>query len=318
MNEQELLDIVYVNTDLLSCNTASNCDYKERTLSYALGVNIPGVPESPDEVFKECCYEHEVFADLASSSDYRNDYSAFYHQKQLPNESADFFLYNYQDGEEYPLTDATYGQYFGFGFFPSNINLKGYRVDWKKVLTVFGPGGYKVIKRVNIAGIAMEFPSIAFTLKKFSYKEANATVRMDIVMNGRLERGQIEFGGTGWKHSLRVPGFFGRREPKFEEDNLVTRGFENRQISMKQNNEYKFQTNYVPDCITNEILDFMLFANDIYMNDYNLNNHSYSFQKFPVKLANNEGSGYTPKTRKVRLNLVFSDKIVNRIKRNFQ
>lgn len=317
MNDQELLDIIYIDTDAFSCNIASNCVYKERTLSYALGVNIPTVPEPPDELFKECCYTHLVFADLNSSEDFRNDYSGFYHQKQLPNETVDFFLYSYQNGQEYPLNNGTYGQFFGFGFYPQNINLKGYRVDWKKVLQVRGAGTYSIIKRQNIAGIDLEFPSIAFTLKPFSWKTANTTVRMDIVMNGRLERDRVDFKGTGWKHSLRVPGFFGRREPKFEEDNLVGRDFESRQISMSQKNDYKFQTNYIPNCLTSEIIDFMLFANDIYMNDYNLNNHSYSYVKFPVKLSNNEGTTYGVKTRNARLNLVFSDKVVNRIKRNY-
>jgi hypothetical protein len=317
MNDQELLDIVHIPTGEFSCNTAGNCVYKERTLSFALGVNIPTVPEDPDEIFKECCYTHNVFADLSSGEDFRNDYSGFWHQKQLSTETADFFLYEYSSGTEYPLNNGTYGQYFGFGYYPQNVNLKGYRVDWKKVLQVRGAGAFKIIKRVVIAGVPLEFPSITFTLRPFSWKFANTTVRMDIVMNGRLERLGVDFKGTGWKHSLRVPGFFGRREPKFEEDNLIGRDYESTQVSMNQNNEYKFQTNLIPSCLTSEIIDFMLFANDIYMNDYNLNNHSYSFQKFGVKLSNNDGTRYGVKTRKASLNLVFSDKVVNAIKRNY-
>lgn len=317
MNDQELLDIVHINTDAFSCNVAANCVYKERTLSYALGVNIPTVPEAPDEIFKECCYTHTVLADLNSSEDVKNDYSAFYHQKQLSNETADFFLYDYNSAEEFPLDDNTFGQFFGFGYFPQNTSLKGYKVDWKKVLQVRGAGSYQIIKRINIVGISLEFPSFTFTLRPFSWSLANKTVRMDVVMNGLLEREGVDFTGTGWKHSLRVPGFFGRREPKFEEDNLIGRDYESRQISMRQNNEYKFQTNLIPSCLTSEIIDFMLMANDIYMNDYNLNNHSYNYIKFGVKLSNNEGTKYGVKTRKAALNLVFSDKVLNKIKRNY-
>lgn len=317
MNDQELLSIVHLRTDDFGCNTAANCLYKERTLSYAMGVNVPTVGEDPDEIFKECCYNHYVFADAETTKDFKNDYSAFYHQKQLSNETCNFFLYEYANGTEHALTNDTYGQYFGFGFFDTNPNLKGFKVEWRKVLNSLGAGSYRVIKRITIAGISVETKSLAFTLKQYSSKNANHTVRIDIVMNGRLEKEGVDFKGTGWKHSIRIPAFFGRRDPKYTEDNIVTRTYNKRQISMSQNSEYKFQTNWVPVCITNEIIDFMLFANDIYMNDYNLNNHSYDYVKFPVKLNNNEGTQYGVKTRNARLNLLFEDRFANSIKRNF-
>lgn len=317
MNTNELLAIVHIDTDDFHCNQAFRCAYKERTLSYALGVVIPQTGQDLDAVFKECCYTHIALADLTNSSDFRNDYSAFYHQRQIPNETANFFLYRHEDGTEYPLNNDTYGQYFGFGFFDTNINLKGYKIEWRKVLQELGEGNYKIIKRQNIAGASVEVNSFTFTLKHYTTHLADKTVRMDVVMNGRLEREGVEFKGTGWKHSLRVGGFFGRREPQFEEDILVKRDYHRKQISMTQINEYKFQTDLVPYCITNEILDFMLFANDIYMNDYNSNNHSYNYVKFGVKFNANEGTSYGSKTRKARLNLVFDDKFANAIKRNF-
>lgn len=317
-NTQELLDIVYIDQNELGCNKDVKCPYKERTLSYAVGVNIPTVGEDPEEVFKECCYVHYVFADENSSENFKNDYSSFFHQRQLSNESVDFVLLHLETGDEYDLDDGTYGEYFGFSSFPTNLNLKGYLVRWKNVMSEIGQGSYKILKRINIAGIPIEFPSVVFTLRQFSSGRANKTVRMDVVMNGRLEKGNIDFTGIGWKHSLRVPGFFGRREAQFEEDNIVNRQFEKRQISMKQTNEFKFQTNLIPDCLTNEILDFMLFANDIYFNDYNLNNHSYDFVKFGVKFASNDGTEYGTQTRKARLNLTFNDKYENNLKRNFQ
>lgn len=316
-NTQELLEIVHVDQTALACNIEIKCPYKERSLSYALGVEVPTPTVDPEAIFKECCYTHFIFADLNSSEDFKNDYSGFYHQRQLSNESVDFILYHYETDTEFPLNDGTYGLNFGFGSFDQNINLKGYLVQWKKVLTVIGEGNFKVIKRQTIAGIDVEFNSIVFTLKQFSTLLADKTVRVDVIMNGRLTKTGVNFTGTSWKHSIRVPGFFGRREPGMEEDNLINRNYEKRQISMKQTNEWKFQTNLIPDCITNEFWDFILMSNDIYMNDYNLNNHSYEFVKFGVKFASNDGTGYGVKTRKAKLNLTFNDKFQNNIKRNF-
>jgi hypothetical protein len=317
-NTQELLDIVFVDQSGFECNIEIKCPNKERSLSYAIGVDIPIATESPEIAFKECCYIHRVFADLSSSEDFKNDYSGFYHQRQIASETMDFILYHYETDTEFPLIDGTFGLNFGFGSFDQNPNLKGYLIQWKKVLTVIGEGNFKVIKRQTIAGIAVEFNSFVFTLKQFSTERADKTVRVDVIMNGILTRTGDDFTGTSWKHSIRVPGFFGRREPGMEEDLLINREYEKKQISIKQTNEWKFQTNLIPSCVTNEFWDFILMANDIFMNDYNLNNHSYDFTKFGVKFASNDGTGYGVKTRKAKLNLTFNDKFQNNIKRNFR
>jgi hypothetical protein len=317
-NNQELLDNVYIDQTALGCNQIIKCPYKERTISFALGVSIPTPGQPPEEIFKECCYTHLTLADLNSSEDFKNDYSAFFHQRQISSETVGFVLYHYESTNEHPLIDETFGSFYGFGSFPTNNNLKGYLVKWKKVLAEIGEGNFKIIKRITVAGVPVEFSSIVFTLRQFSTSNANKTVRIDVIMDGRLEKSGIDFSGTAWKHSIRVPGFFGRREPQLTEDNLINRSFEKRQISMKQTNEFKFQTNLIPDCLTNEIWDFMLMSNDIFINDYNLNNHSYDFVKFGVKIASNDGTKYGVKTRKAQLNLTFTDKFENNLKRNFK
>ena len=318
MNNQELLEIVHVDQSPLGCNITVKCPNKERSLSFALGVTIPEPPEDPEIVFKECCYHHTTLADVNSSDDFRNDYSGFYHQRQLSSETAEFVLIHLETNTEHVLNDGTFGKYFGFGSFKSNVNLSGFLVEWKKVLTVIGQGNFKVVKRVVVSGIPVEFPSIVFTLKQYSIMLADKTVRLDVVMNGLLEKTGVDFTGTAWKHSIRVPGFFGRREPQFEENNIVNRAFEKRQVSMKQSNEYQFQTNMIPDCLTAEIWDFVLMANHIFANDYNLNNHSYDFIKHGVKFQANNGTQYGSKTRKAKLNLVFTDMFDNNLKRNYQ
>jgi len=314
-NNQELISIAQIDNSLFSCSNIDDCAYKERTLSYALGVEIPEPQQPPEEVFKECCYDHITLADRNSNDDLRNDYSSFYHQRQLPNESVDFVLYRFQDDSEHQLENNDFGQYFNFGYFPTNPNLKGYLIQWKKVLEDLGEGSYKIIKRQTIAGIEIENSSIVFSLSQYSTALANGTVRMDLVMDGFLEKNKVVFKNTGWKHSIRVPGFFGNREPQLEQDNLIDRNYRKNQISTKQSNEYKFQTNLVPDCITNEIFDFFLLSDNLKITDYNLNNHSYNYKKFPVNLEQNEGTIYGSHTRKAKLNLLFSDKVVDQISR---
>ena len=317
MNTQELKDNVKIDLVDLSCNKPFICPYNERMLSYAIGVEIPTQLETPEEIFKECCYTHIVLADANFSTDLRNDYSSFYHQRQISNETADFVLFEFATSTEHPLDDATYGQLFDFGSFTSNPNLKGYLVQWKKVLEALGSGSYKIIKKQVIAGVSVNTESIVFNLEQYSDRLADHTVRIDIIQNGFLRRDNVDFTDTKWKHSIRIRGFFGNREFQLEEDILVNRQFERKQISMAQTNEYRFQTNLIPSCVTNEIIDFFLFANDIYFTDYNLNNHDYSYKKFGAKYASNDNSDYNPSRRKARLNLIFSDKKLDNRKNNF-
>lgn len=317
-NSLELKSLVYIDESSFACNNLDSCTYKERSLSYALSVDVPIPAIDPQEVFKECCYVHYIYADANSSEDFKNDYSSFHHQRQLSNETVEFKMIHIETSNEYILNDSTYGVYYGFGSFSENINLSGFRVEWKKVLDDIGSGSYKVVKTVNKIGVSAEYNSITYTLSQFSERMADKTSRIDVVLNGFMEKDGTDFTNIGWKDSIRVPGFFGRREFQFEEDFLIDRSFEKRQISMKQTNEYKFQINLVPYCITNQIIDLSLFADDIYINDYNLNNHSYNYKKFPVKFQANENTDYSSTTRKARLNLLFNDKFENNLKRNYK
>lgn len=307
----------HIDFDEIECgSTGTECFDKERTISYALFVEIPKATE-PAETIKECCYQAEVFAQIDGSDDDKNDYSGFWHKKQVPNETANFFLVDLGNNEETALNNNTYGTFKNFGSIPDNSDLKTFVLQWKKVLELKGEGSYTVLKRVTIAGTNYEEADINYNLKSWSVSKADKTVRIDIRTNGLMERLGVDFVNSNFETSLRFGGFFGRREPKYEEDNIIYSNFVSEQISMMQTNEYTLQSNLLPSCMTQPIIDFLLFANDIYLNDYNLNNHLRNFIKFPVKFEENKGTGYFNTTTKAVLNLTFSDKKVNNIKRNY-
>jgi len=317
-NTQELLDNARVDISRFSCNVPFICPYNERSLSYAIGIETPVINEVPEEIFRECKYVHTVLADINSNDDLRNDYSSFFHQRQLSNETVEFILVDFNENKnEIIISDDTYGEFFDFGHFENNRDFKGVLIQWKKVLEDLGEGAYKIIKRQTLAGINFETESLVYDLRQYSDRLANFTTRIDIVQNGSLREINTDFTGLNWDDSIRVRGFFGNRQPQYEEDNLVNRGFERRQISMSQTNEYRFQSNLIPSCVTDQIIDFFLFGNDIFITDYNLNNHSYNYRKFPVKFQSNDETDYGVRRRKARLNLTFSDKVLNKRKNNF-
>ena len=314
-----LINEVYLDIEQFSCSkTIDDCENKEKTMSLALYVQVPDDQQVvPEEVFKECCYNHKVFASSSDLDPYKNDFSGFYHKRQITSETCKFILIQTSNQVEHELNDSTFGIFKNFGSIANEQNLTTFVLDWKKVLNELGEGSYKVVKRVNLIGIEKETQYLVYSLSEYSSLKSDKTVRIDVTMSGLLEKENIDFTDSDFKDSIRVPGFFGRRDPTFEEDNLIDRNYQKRQISMKQTNEYKFQTNLIPECVTSLIYDFLLFSQDIRVNDYNLNNHSYKYKDFLVKLENNEGTRYLVKSRKASLNLVFSDKYINNNKRNY-
>jgi len=248
---------------------------------------------------------------------HKNDFNTFWHGRQLSNETAKFFLIDKSDNSEYALNNDVYGEYIPFGGYSEQQNLTTFKVVWSKVLAVLGEGAYQIRKDIVITGISFSTLSSVYTLKTYSDFYADKTIRLDVKMDGLLEHFNVSFKDTEYKTTFRVGGFFGRREPKHEQDNVVFRNRKIEPISMKQINSYKFQTELLPECMTNQVWDFLLFADEMFINDYNLNNHSYKFKNKPISLEKNSGTKYYTTNRRARINLLFTDRFVDRNKINY-
>lgn len=312
-----VVDIVmkeFVNCEeCLDDKTCIECETSDRTIAYSNMVRLPK-PKQPDKGFKECCYDNYVFAEMSGNEYERNDFNGFYFKRQSANDGCDFTLVDLGSGNEYALNNQIYGKYVNFGGVQSNLTF--YIVEWQKVLQVLGEGNYQIKKTMTVAGLVFDEFSNTFKLREFSNELADKTVRLDCVMNGELVHFDVNFKGTDFRTSVRTIGYFGNRDPKYAQDNIVKRNYDTIQVSMSQENEYQFQTGLLPSCITTEIYDFILFGNEIFANDYNLANHDYSYVKFPVKLSDNKGSNYFAPIRDARINLTFSDANVNKRKIN--
>lgn len=292
------------------------CYNRERTISYALFVKLPEEPIVPDLIYKECCTEILVLADQSGKA-HKNDYTGMYYQKQIDNENCDFVLIKKSDNSEYQLMDDTFGLFKDFGDITENEKLSTFVVDWSKVLNALGEGAYQLKKNITITGLTFEDFGNTYTLKTYSDLISDKTIRLDVKMNGYLEKENIDFTGSGFVSSIRIDGFFGRREPQYELDNIVYRSKKVENITTKMSNIYKMQSGIIPECLSSQIFDFYLLGTELFANDYNLNNHSYKYKSFPIIYENNEGTKYYTENRKARLNLTFKDRYANNNKINF-
>lgn len=289
---------------------------RERTEATALFVDLP-FQEEIDRGFKECCYKNLVLADQNSSDDEKNDYTGFYFQRQTSTDTCDFVLIRLSDSSEFSLNSGTYGTFKALGSVLNNQNMSTILVDWKSVLTLLGSGGYRIRKDITIGGISITLESNTYHLEQYTTDRADNTIRIDILMNGWLKEHGLKFEAMDFNHSLRVRGFFGNRQVGYDQRNNIYRNKNrNEQSSMEQKNTYVLQTELIPDCISNDVIDFMLLSNDIFINDYNANNHSYKYKKFPVTLSGSDSMEYWSNNRKVRLNLEFEDRYLNKRKTN--
>lgn len=287
----------------------------ERTLGFLQRIVLPE-PSEPDKGFKECCYVNLVLADELDDDDYKNDYYTLFEKKQTEGDTCDFVLQDLVTATDYVINDDTYGIWVPYGGHVDQPDVTTFKVEWRKVLTILGPGNYQIRKDLLVGGLSQEKLSNTFTLKPYSLDNADLTIRFDTEQNGYLKHYDVNLKGTGFKSTLRMCGFFGRREPDYVQENYITREEEIIQNNMIQENEYLFQANSIPICITRELFDFFMFGNNLWMNDYNRNNHDYGYKRFGVIYKSNKGTKYNSQHRNAQINLSFEDRKRDKRKQN--
>ena len=282
----------------------------ERTISSAIRVSIPKQEVEPDFGFEECCYRNIVLASSSSDDADKNDYNGFYAVKQSSGDTVTYWVEKGVDEWEVGAEDL--GEVYNYGDLSEQPGLSYVVVDWKKVIEAHGEGCYKVRIDQNVAGVDVSIYSNSYHLEEYSDVAADRTVRFDAYMDRKIVHKGVNFGGTGFKTTLRLSGFFGNRQPKYEVDNTIKRNYKPEQIVISEDSEYIFGSKRLPECITKELFDFILFSNDLRVNDYNSNNHSYFYKDFPVVLSKKVTANYKAQTRKARIEVSFNDGLKNK------
>lgn len=295
--------------DCLTARDNESCPTAERTLSFATRLALPQ-PVQPDRGFLECCYRQVVLADLTDSSSYKNDFTGFYFKRPTANSTVIFTLLNVDTGVDYLINDDTYGIYQAFNN-AVQPDLSFIIIEWQKVLNLLGEGAYRIEKEITIAGQTATYPSNTLNLKAFSIDEADLTVRIDAMQDGNFTREGVDFHGTGFKTSLRLDGFFGRKEREYTQTKLVRSDYKNSNINTRIDYTYTFQATNLPECISEHLMDFVVVGSTVKISDYNKNNHSYNIIETEVDLIENQGTEYESLTRKATFNLSFSERDKN-------
>lgn len=190
------------------------------------------------------------------------------------------------DGTETPtvIVDDTYGD-----FFPLNnikLNVWGMLLDWQVVASTLGFGKYKfniLVKNVATTEVFNE-DSVCFKLMPYTCGSAHRTIRVETLQNGYFEGGfdytDVVLGATditggvtyGWIQQCRLYGRFHREGRELTVDNIVTEDRGQEQVQAQTVKKYNLQLDTIPTELSNRLIDDMLLAPEIKINDYNINN----------------------------------------------
>jgi len=306
------------NTSLSASATLSAED--ERTIGYAALVT-PIKTDPVDRGFNDCCFSLKVLADLSDDASYKNDFTSVFYQRQTPADTISYQIIKVGGGTT-NLLDGTHGVLYDFAATHHNPDLTYFKVEWRKIYNLLGLGQYTIRMNIVVGGLpSVAVDSNTFNLKAFSINNADGTTRFDGSMDGRLEEIKTDFKNSGFETSLRISGYFGNRTPNIEKEDLVYSSkkgisYYKSQITMKNDDSFSYEAENIPDCISKQWFDFLMFSNDIQISDYNKNNHSYDYELFDVELDEISEPIYPPQNRGVTIQAKFKRRSKNQIKTN--
>lgn len=314
-----------VDQDFMSCAecigqvVSELCTYEERTIGHAVKIT-PIKPEPPNRGFDECCYSNVVFGDVSDSDPYKNDFYTVFYKRQTPNDTVTFEIVGATSGVT-ALVDATHGVEYPFNSV-GQPDLTYFKVEWRKILSVIGLDIYTIRMNISVGGIAATaVDTFTFDLRPFSQAAADNTVRIDCKMDGMLQRIDVDFKNSGMEQSLRVEGYFGDEQDQITQDNLVVsskkgQSYFSNQLTMSNDIQYTYQAIQLPVCLSDVLRKFIIWGNEIFISDYNLNNHSYRYELLPVELVDKADNNYRVKNRLVDLDITFADRSKDNRKTN--
>lgn len=273
--------------------TASN----SRTKQYLATKTTLEAIKRPIVVDKDCCFcfpncdwDLPVFAFLSEERNtYKNDKTDFIVNVPVNGTVEATLIQLDPDNnviQSISIINDTYGTLFATGTIKANV--WGFILDWYKVADIEGFGRWKIniVVKNSVGGEMFNQDSACFRLRAYTCQMAHRTVKIRTEQSGYFEGGfdytNISFviplaGGlalkvsNSWPQEIRLYGRFFREGRDFEIDNIVTEDRGQQLIQSKTVKRYLLKLDTIPTSISNRLIDDMLQAPEIYVNDYQIN-----------------------------------------------
>lgn len=265
-------------------------------------IRLPQVFEEEDRGFARCCCVVPVLAS-SSSDTWKNDITSAWIKLSSLTDIAEAKLY--KDGIEttYSPTAIPFVKE-PFAFYWS--------INWNEVLNSDGAGCYTLKISYDISGVELTFTWGIYDLKPFTTETANFTARVRAIYNDYNEVEQIDFTDSLVADSCRFNGFIGNRQPNMTTDNLIYQNREMKKVIRENLNTYEIITDPTCESIIRKLADNLLLSeNQLFLSDYNAQNHSYRFNDLPAIVESSPEITYYEGSREASLKCIAGDKFKN-------
>lgn len=230
--------------------------------------------------FKKCCYPLLVFADAASSDDFKNDTS--YPIEIFPLQYSVTMKLEKFDGTNWNTVSTLTNEKNGVT--KNNRNYYAATLNWKAILASDGAGKY----RVNFETSSGSLYSEEWCLSQFTTFKADETVRItyrwDSVIGDENQKRTRDFAGLNWLNQVRFSEAIlrGKSGDLEEESVKYDNGFK-RTVSKGYKEKYVLEMRKLPAELYNLVLYDILLSDNIVISDYNsINALTYENQEVEV------------------------------------
>lgn len=260
-----------------------------------------------EQLPQRCCFELKVFADANSDDALKNDSSQFIDWLEYEVTSGSMRVDKYNsitgDWDEIfsPDTDNdAHGTWFPkYANFNSPLPIKptynnrfermqGYHIDWKKILTTYGQGNYRIVSiSTKNASTPVERYSPDFCLMQYTPERANGTVRFEGSLTGYRQdlnnnAQTVDFTPIKWTFQIRLPNaFFGINTETLTKEYTEYNDGSRVWITDDSTDKYICITGEYPEWLHKQLKYWYFKADDLKVTDYNRGNAN-TIIKLPV------------------------------------
>jgi hypothetical protein len=269
-------------------------------------IQLPEALPSESYGLKGCCDHYLVLA--GGNQDWQNDITSAFMKLQLITDSCTIVLKNDLD------INAIYQPVLKK---MPNDSLAYYAtIFWSDVLATDGSGCYTIEVNYSIAGVIGTIDWGTYELKQYSPKNAEMTIRLKGVFNQINQIENINFSGSNMVDTLRFYGYFGKKQPNLQVDNLIYQDRVIENVQRENLNNYELNSDPLTINYTRKLTDFyFLSESELYISEHHPLNHTSEFKNLPVSISESAEVEYLELSKYAKIKAKFNDKTRNKITR---
>jgi len=259
----------------------------------------------PNSNLDDCC---KLFKTIVLANDgvnnIENDVTSFLNLCSPTTSTAVYKIY--KDGVlKATLTGSTYGVDYPFAFDSIGVQkFVGYKVEWYKIIDLYGEGIYQIALVVTDAMLGNTTTySDEYNVCLYRADRAEQTVRIDWWQSGTIgsmfnQKLQKQYSDLYWHNQIRLPAFFGYPTTEGVKENVQYWNGQREWTKDEQEPMYVLKTRRIPYNLQTLLRVEIMTSDKCLITDYNSKNAA-TFVDFEVKFEPKHAPNWKPLVSKL-------------------